>query len=78
MQSERIDIVITDMIMPQMNGKEVFKKIREINPDCPVIISSGLPKEQEMKEMQGLGLAGFVQKPFRQNELISVIESILL
>ena len=38
---DKIDLVVLDMIMPDMNGSEVFERIREINPDVKILLSSG-------------------------------------
>jgi PAS domain S-box-containing protein len=67
-----IDLVILDMIMPVMGGKEALKKLREINPDCRVIISSGFSKEDEMSDISS-GVSGFLPKPFRINELSETV-----
>lgn len=68
-QSGKIDLVILDMIMPVMGGRETFGKIKGIDPHIPVIISSGFTKEEEMISLKEQGISGFLQKPFRSAEL---------
>jgi len=75
--SEDIKIVLMDMIMPEMNGKECFFKIRERNPDASIILCSGFIKENDLEEMEQHGLDGFIKKPFRLKELVSVLRSVL-
>ncbi|MDD3145861.1 MAG: response regulator [Candidatus Riflebacteria bacterium] len=76
-QKERIDLVILDMIMPVMNGKEAFRLIRELYPDCRVVISSGFHKSEDLEEMKKTGLAGYIRKPFRKYELSQVVSEAL-
>jgi len=66
---KKIDYVISDMIMPEMNGRETFFKMKEIDDNCKVIISSGFSKEDDTKELQEAGLVGFIQKPFSYYKL---------
>jgi PAS domain S-box-containing protein len=72
-----IDIVILDMIMPGMNGQEVFNIFRSIKPDVPVILSSGFSREECVVDMLKNGLAGYVRKPFRLTDLSQLIAKIM-
>jgi len=74
---ESIDIVILDMIMPGMNGQEVFNIFRSIKPDVPVILSSGFSREECVIDMLKNGLAGYVRKPFRLTELSQLVAKIM-
>jgi len=75
--NDEIDVVVMDMIMPEMNGREAFLKMKEININCKVIISSGFTKFESPEELEKLGLAGFLQKPFRYFELSKLLAKIL-
>ncbi len=57
-----IDLVILDINLPDMHGKDVFMKLREIKPDIPIIISSGYGDEYD--ERKDDSLTGVLQKPF--------------
>lgn len=72
-----IDLVISDMIMPKMGGSETFYKIRALNPQCPVIISSGFTKDESLHQLKQDGLAGFLDKPFRMHELSTLLARVL-
>lgn len=72
-----IDLVILDMIMPQMNGREVFSKMKEINPDVRVLFASGFSEHDEASEILKMGIKGFVQKPARVSQLLEAIEKAL-
>ncbi|MDD3147554.1 MAG: response regulator [Candidatus Riflebacteria bacterium] len=66
---EAFDLVILDMIMPVMGGKEALINLKKIRPDCRVIVSSGFAKEDDLSEMEHLGISGFLRKPFRMADL---------
>ncbi len=68
-QLNEIDLIILDMIMPKMGGRETFSKIREINQNIPVLIASGFTKEADLIALKSQGIAGFLQKPFRMAEI---------
>ncbi|MDA3811468.1 MAG: PAS domain-containing protein [Spirochaetaceae bacterium] len=72
-----INLVIMDMIMPEMNGAEAFLKIKEINKNCKVIISSGDTKNEKIDELMTLGLKGFIFKPYRIDELSTLLDDVL-
>jgi CheY-like chemotaxis protein len=64
-----IDIVLLDMIMPGMNGGGVYEKLKEINPDVRIILLSGYSKDREATANLARQCDGFIQKPFKINEL---------
>lgn len=72
-----IDLVILDMIMPEMGGKETFKRLREINPDVKVLISSGYGQDSLPEQAMDNGEAGFIQKPYNINEIAEVINKVI-
>ena len=74
---DHIDLIILDMIMPHMGGKEVFNRIKEINPKAKVLLSSGYSLNGQAQEIMAQGCNGFIQKPFDMVELSSKIREIL-
>jgi two-component system cell cycle sensor histidine kinase/response regulator CckA len=72
-----IDLVLLDMIMPNMGGGEAYDCMREINPDIKVLLSSGYSVDGEASEILKRGCRGFIQKPFKMSELSRKIEEIL-
>lgn len=73
----RYDCIITDIQMPCMNGIEFIKAIREIDPVIPILIVSGIPQQDIIKEAVESGANGFLKKPFEYQELIDSILKIL-
>jgi len=74
---DKIDIVILDMVMPDMGGGETYDRLKEINPDIKVLLSSGYSINGEAKEILKRGCNGFIQKPYRSKELSQKIRKIL-
>ena len=72
-----IDLIITDMIMPNMNGRETFYKLREINRNCKVLLASGFTNDESIEKMRLSGLNGFINKPFKEDELRRYLDDIL-
>lgn len=72
-----ISLVILDMLMPRMGGKETLIRLKERYPDVRVLISSGFHQEGTAEELEKLGAIGFLQKPYlRQSLCKSVAEAI--
>jgi CheY-like chemotaxis protein len=74
---DRIDIVLLDIVMPQMGGGEVYEKIKGINPDVKVLLLSGYSIDGEAADIMKRGCNGFIQKPFTMKELSARIRQIL-
>ncbi len=62
---EQIDLVLLDMIMPKSGGHETFTKIRAIDPDAKILLSSGFVSESEVSDLLAQGACGFLPKPHR-------------
>jgi CheY-like chemotaxis protein len=67
--SERFDLVILDMLMPNLSGEEVFFLLKEIDPDLRALIISGYSSEEAVQHILDQGGRGFIQKPFTISEL---------
>lgn len=76
-KGHEIDAVILDMVMPRMKGKECFQKLRALNPRVKVILSSGYDRNEAVQEILDEGVQGFVQKPYRVQQLSEVIAKVL-
>lgn len=72
-----IDIVLLDMVMPNMGGGEAYDRMKEINPDIKVFLSSGFSIDGEATEILERGCNGFIQKPFSMKELSQKIREIV-
>jgi two-component system cell cycle sensor histidine kinase/response regulator CckA len=62
--SGEIDLVILDMIMPEMGGGECFRVLKEINPEVKAVLSTGYGLDVRAQELMEEGMVGFVRKPY--------------
>ncbi|MBW1725660.1 MAG: PAS domain S-box protein, partial [Deltaproteobacteria bacterium] len=76
-QNHTIDMLILDMVMPNMGGGEVFDQIKRIDPKVKVLLSSGYSVNGEATEILKRGCEGFIQKPFSMEDLSKKIREVL-
>ena len=72
-----INIVILDMIMPDMGGGETYDRLKKINHEIKVLLSSGYSIDGQASEIMNRGCNGFIQKPFNMEQLSRKIRGIL-
>ncbi len=71
------DLIITDMTMPNLTGKDLSKKILEIRPDTPIIIMPGSSDALSESEAKSVGISAYLQKPVDLGTMTSTIRDIL-
>jgi CheY-like chemotaxis protein len=74
---QRIDLVMLDMVMPDMSGGDVFDEIKRINPQAKVLLSSGYSLNGQASRIMERGCDGFIQKPFTLDEISTRLRQIL-
>ncbi len=74
---DKVGIVILDMIMPGMGGGEVYERLKEIDTNVKVLLSSGYSINGQAAEILNRGCDGFIQKPFKLNELSYKLREII-
>ena len=74
---DNIDMVILDMIMPGVGGGETYDRMKKINPDIKVLLSSGYSINGQATEIVARGCDGFIQKPFNMRELSQEVRKVL-
>jgi DNA-binding NtrC family response regulator len=72
-----IDMVLLDMIMPKQGGHQTFFKIRQLDPEAKVLLSSGFVSEEEVQDLINQGAVGFLAKPHRIQDMALEIRRIL-
>ncbi len=71
-----VDLVVTDLRMPEISGELVLKELRKHSVDLPIILMSGHATTSEVAELRRLGASGFIPKPFTPNQFTAVVNSI--
>lgn len=74
---DKFDLVITDMTMPNMTGKELTKRLMSIKPDIPIILCTGFSEQINEKEAKWMGIDAFVMKPIHIHEIAKAVRDVL-
>jgi CheY-like chemotaxis protein len=77
MERGTIDLVLLDLTMPRMDGRETFQELRRLQADIPVILYSGYSEYDSLGETLAQGFAGFLQKPFQIGDLRIALQQVL-
>lgn len=72
-----IDLVVLDMMMPRMNGRDAFINMRSINKDIKALLISGFSIEGEAQGLLDMGMKAFIQKPFNFTDFSKIVENVL-
>lgn len=74
---DTIDLVILDLNMPNLNGKQCFQELKKIRPEVRAIISTGCNVDSEAEGLFQSGIGGLIQKPFPIKKLLQTINEVL-
>ena len=74
---EAFDLIITDMTMPHMTGKELATAILKINPELPIILCTGFSETISEEAAKHIGIQAFILKPIVMNELAETMRKVL-
>jgi CheY-like chemotaxis protein len=74
---QRFRLVVLDLTMPHVDGEACFRGLRQMDPNVKVVLSSGYNEQDVVNLFAGKGLAGFIQKPYTSDELITKVREIL-
>jgi PAS domain S-box-containing protein len=72
-----VTAVLLDLTMPGLDGEAVFRQLRALRTDVPVLLMSGYNEQEAISRFESKGLAGFLQKPFTVEQLAAKLRSIL-
>ena len=77
LERNRVDLVITDIVMPVLNGIEVLLAARRIHPLCPVIMITGYPSVETAVRLVNLGATDYITKPFNVDLIKLTVAKVL-
>jgi signal transduction histidine kinase len=72
-----IDLILLDMNMPEMNGKETFRQLRSINPKAKVILFSGYTNDEDTQSLLDSGLFAILPKPSKRDSILNKVDAAL-
>ena len=70
-EQERVDVIVTDMVMPEMGGREFARKVRAIDPELPIVFVSGYTDDDELRKSGVDDRSFFIEKPFTPEQLLA-------
>jgi CheY-like chemotaxis protein len=76
LKENRVALVILDMLMPGMNGYEIYHQLKKIQPKVKILLASGYPGDQPEIRLDSIGFDGYLQKPFNLKQLSEKIDEI--
>ena len=76
LKENEVAFVILDMLMPGMNGYEIYHQLKKIQPEVKILLASGYPGDQAEKRLESIGFNGYLQKPFTLKQLSEKIDEI--
>ncbi len=76
-EKERIDLIILDLSMPELSGREVLERIRSMDKEIKVIVSSGYSDSSQIEPLMQYGVAEFITKPYRPAYLANKIHDVI-
>lgn len=76
-RGDEFDVVILDYLMPFMDGEETFRRLQDVAPSLPVLLSTGVIERDRLDAMLADGLAAFMRKPLAPDELLDCISGLL-
>ncbi len=75
--SENFDLIIIDMLMPVMDGKETFQILKSLDPNVRVLLATGYSMDKSAQELMSAGVLGYLHKPFNIQELSQKVRAVL-
>ena len=76
-ESGEIAAVLMDLNMPVMDGFAAIQILRQLNPQLPIIATSGLAAENQVSRVNGLGITHFLHKPYTAEPLLKILKDVL-
>jgi two-component system cell cycle sensor histidine kinase/response regulator CckA len=76
LKENKVAFVILDMLMPGINGYEIYHQLKKIQPEVKILLASGYSGGQSEKQLESIGFDGYLQKPFNLKQLSEKIENI--
>jgi two-component system, cell cycle sensor histidine kinase and response regulator CckA len=76
-QADTVDLLMTDLLLPQTSGPQLYNQLQQIRPGLPCVIMSGYPLEEESEHLKRQGIKHWLQKPFNMRRLSELLHDVL-
>lgn len=74
---QEVDAVLLDLTMPELDGEETARRLQELHPDLPILLTSGYNEQATLGRFEDLKLSAFLQKPYHPRELMNLVRRVL-
>jgi CheY-like chemotaxis protein len=74
---QKYDLLITDIVMPQLNGMELIMKIRKLNPQIPIMVMSGKLNEDLISQLEKEGIRFILPKPINPSRFRKTVHKVM-
>jgi two-component system, OmpR family, response regulator ArlR len=74
---QSFDLVLLDLVLPQLNGLEVLRRLRRVSTTTKVILSTGYVESLDSNELASLEISGLLSKPYMPNQLLAAVRAAL-
>lgn len=72
-----VKLVLTDVMMPVMDGPAMMRVLKKLEPNIKVIATSGIDQDAKMDELKSLGMKAFIAKPYTADKLLTILREVL-
>lgn len=69
----RYDLITVDLKMPEIDGQDIAQLARTVDRRIPIVVISGFLTHELRQRLEGMGIRHFVEKPFKPDELVSIV-----
>ncbi len=74
---DEVQLVVLDMLMPKMSGKETYIEMKLIDPNVKVLLTSGFREDERVDDILKMGVEEFIEKPYTFTQLTQAVQKIL-
>jgi len=74
---DAIKVILTDVMMPVMDGAAMMRVLKKLEPKIKVIATSGIDQDAKMEELKALGMKAFIPKPYTADKVLTVLREVL-
>jgi CheY-like chemotaxis protein len=76
-EPDGVDLVITDLAMPRMNGLQLAQNLRTLRPELPIVLTTGYLSDEDLAQVRAMAIDGVLEKPFSRKSVMELVAEVL-
>jgi CheY-like chemotaxis protein len=76
-EPDGVDLVITDLAMPRMNGLQLAENLRTLRPELPILLTTGYLSDEDLAQVRAMSINGVLEKPFSRKSVMELVAEVL-